>query len=86
MPGSAAFYRPDGGGGDPHKPRYAQLYPCLWAFVAVMAITGFLLDSPENILRGCLLYTSSLWAGPPGRWSSSWRGRRSTWPACGWAW
>ena len=52
MPGSAAFYRPDGGGGDLRRPRYAQLYPCLWAFVAVMAITGFLLDSPENILRG----------------------------------
>ena len=51
MPDSAAFYRPDGGG-DPRRPRYAQMYPCLWAFVAVMLVTGLMLDTPENILRG----------------------------------
>ena len=52
MPDRAAFYRPNAGGGDPHRYRYAMLYPCLWAFVGVMLITGFLLDTPQNILRG----------------------------------
>ena len=35
-----------------HHARYDRMFPCLWAFVALTLLTGFALDTPENIFRG----------------------------------
>ena len=32
--------------------RYNKMLPYLWAYAALLALTGFLLDTPENILAG----------------------------------
>lgn len=34
--------------------RYDQMLPFLWMYVALLTVTGFLLDTPENILAGLL--------------------------------
>ena len=34
--------------------RYDRMYPFLWAYVALLAAGGFLLDTPENIWRGLI--------------------------------
>lgn len=34
--------------------RYDKMFPCLWAFVALTLVTGFALDTPENILAGLI--------------------------------
>ena len=38
-----------------HQARYDRMFPYLWAFVALLALAGFAMDSPGRILRG--LYT-----------------------------
>ena len=35
-----------------HHARYDRMFPYLWAFVALTLLTGFALDTPENIFRG----------------------------------
>ena len=32
-----------------HHARYDRMFPYLWAFVALTLLTGFALDTPENI-------------------------------------
>jgi len=32
--------------------RYEKMFPVLWAYAALLAVAGFLLDSPMDILNG----------------------------------
>ena len=38
-----------------HQARYDRMYPYLWAYAILLALAGFVLDTPAGILRG--LYT-----------------------------
>ncbi len=38
-----------------HQARYDGMFPYLWAYVVLLALAGFVMDTPGNILRG--LYT-----------------------------
>ena len=38
-----------------HEPiRYGKMFPFLWGYVALLALTGFCLDTPENIFSGLI--------------------------------
>ena len=38
-----------------HQARYDKMFPYLWGYVILLALAGFVMDTPANILRG--LYT-----------------------------
>ena len=38
-----------------HQARYDKMFPYLWAYVILLALAGFVMDSPAAIWRG--LYT-----------------------------
>ena len=38
-----------------HQARYDKMFPYLWAYVILLAMAGFVMDTPASILRG--LYT-----------------------------
>ena len=38
-----------------HQARYDKMFPYLWAYAALLALAGFVVDTPGNTIRG--LYT-----------------------------
>ena len=38
-----------------HQARYERMFPYLWAYAALLALAGFIVDTPGNTIRG--LYT-----------------------------